>query len=190
METLYDILEVSPKASKEIIEKAYRILVKRYHPDLQEATNKEDAEKMMQKINEAYEILSNEDKRKKYDEKLEQQKQQKTLQNEIDQQDTMEKNNNWKEQSKLQEHEDKIREKYDNYYKQFEYRKKEGINTKDILAAVILIAIILVVFFIIWITPQGNRWMINLYNGNTIIKIIVNLFVGIFSGIDKTIKQI
>ena len=34
--TLYEILEVSEKASKEIIEKAYRVLAKKYHPDLQE----------------------------------------------------------------------------------------------------------------------------------------------------------
>ena len=34
METLYDILEVSRKASPEVIDKAYKILSKRYHPDL------------------------------------------------------------------------------------------------------------------------------------------------------------
>ena len=45
METLYDILEVSRKASKEVIEKAYKTLAKKYHPDLQTAENKEIAEK-------------------------------------------------------------------------------------------------------------------------------------------------
>ena len=34
METLYDILEVSRKASPEVIDKAYKILAKRYHTDL------------------------------------------------------------------------------------------------------------------------------------------------------------
>ena len=33
--TLYEILEVSEKASQEVIEKAYKVLVKKYHPDLQ-----------------------------------------------------------------------------------------------------------------------------------------------------------
>ena len=33
--TLYEILEVSENASPEVIEKAYKILVKKYHPDLQ-----------------------------------------------------------------------------------------------------------------------------------------------------------
>lgn len=71
METLYDILEVSRKASKEVIEKAYKTLAKKYHPDLQTAENKEYAEKRMKEINEAYDILSNEEKRKEYDYKLE-----------------------------------------------------------------------------------------------------------------------
>ncbi|MFR7666967.1 MAG: DnaJ domain-containing protein [Clostridia bacterium] len=71
METLYDILEVSRKASKEVIEKAYKTLAKKYHPDLQTAENKEIAEKRMKEINEAYNVLSDEQKRKEYDEKLE-----------------------------------------------------------------------------------------------------------------------
>lgn len=73
METLYDILEVSRKASKEIIEKAYRTLAKKYHPDLQTAENRSYAEEKMKKINEAYDILSDEEKRSEYDRKLEEQ---------------------------------------------------------------------------------------------------------------------
>ena len=52
MKTLYEILEVSETASKEIIEKAYKTLAKKYHPDLQETADKEKAEEMMKKINE------------------------------------------------------------------------------------------------------------------------------------------
>ena len=43
--TLYDILEVSEKASKEVIEKAYRVLAKKYHPDLQTDENKIEGNK-------------------------------------------------------------------------------------------------------------------------------------------------
>lgn len=71
MEKLYDVLEVSRKASKEIIEKSYKTLAKRYHPDLQSVENKSHAEEMMKKINEAYETLSNDEKRREYDRKLE-----------------------------------------------------------------------------------------------------------------------
>lgn len=70
MSNLYEILEVSEKASKEVIDKAYHVLVKKYHPDLQEGNKKKSAEKKMQKLNEAYEIIGNEEKRKAYDEEL------------------------------------------------------------------------------------------------------------------------
>ena len=70
METLYDILEVSRKASKEVIEKAYKTLAKKYHPDLQTAENKEIAEKRMKEINEAYNVLSDEQKRKELKQKM------------------------------------------------------------------------------------------------------------------------
>lgn len=70
MLNLYEILEVSEKASKEVIDKAYHVLAKKYHPDLQEGTKKKTAEKKMQKLNEAYEVIGNEEKRKAYDEEL------------------------------------------------------------------------------------------------------------------------
>lgn len=62
----YDWLEISPKASSEVIEKAYKALVRKYHPDLQE-DNKQTAEEIMKKINEAYYVLSDKEKRNKYD---------------------------------------------------------------------------------------------------------------------------
>ena len=70
MKTLYELLEVSETASKEIIEKAYKVLAKKYHPDLQEASSKTQAEEKMKKINEAYDVLSDESKRKRYDDYL------------------------------------------------------------------------------------------------------------------------
>ena len=66
-ENYYDILEVSQNASPEIIEKAYKTLVKKYHPDLQKEEEKNKYEEKIKKINEAYDILSNSEKRKNYD---------------------------------------------------------------------------------------------------------------------------
>lgn len=63
----YDILEINRNASPEIIEKAYKTLVKKYHPDLQENDLKIKYEEKIKKINEAYEVLSNPEKRKNYD---------------------------------------------------------------------------------------------------------------------------
>lgn len=62
----YEILEVSQTASKEVIEKAYKVLAKKYHPDLNPDTKKE-AEEKMKKINEAYNVLINDKKRENYD---------------------------------------------------------------------------------------------------------------------------
>ena len=72
--TLYEVLEVSENASTEVIEKAYKVLAKKYHPDLQEQGEKQNAENKMKQINEAYEILGNEQKRKDYDLKLQQER--------------------------------------------------------------------------------------------------------------------
>lgn len=63
----YDILEINKNASSEIIKKAYTTLAKKYHPDLQENELKKDFEEKLKLINEAYEVLSNEEKRKQYD---------------------------------------------------------------------------------------------------------------------------
>jgi len=64
----YDILEVSPKASIEVIEKAYRVLAKRHHPDTAaENIPRIEAEEMMKRLNKAYEILSNSILRAEYD---------------------------------------------------------------------------------------------------------------------------
>lgn len=68
--TLYDILEVSPKASKEVIEKAYKALVKKYHPDLHHPAKKAWAEEMMKELNHAYETVMDSEKRIKYDKEL------------------------------------------------------------------------------------------------------------------------
>ncbi|KAI9322308.1 hypothetical protein BX666DRAFT_2022804 [Dichotomocladium elegans] len=60
----YDVLGVSKTASQGEIKKAYYALAKKYHPD----TNKEkDAREKFVQIQEAYEILSDEQKRKQYD---------------------------------------------------------------------------------------------------------------------------
>lgn len=66
----YDILQINQNASPEIIDKAYKTLAKKYHPDLQEENNKKEAEEILKEINEAYEILSDPNKKALYDQNL------------------------------------------------------------------------------------------------------------------------
>lgn len=61
----YSLLEVSRDASQEEIKKAYRKLARKYHPDLN--PDDKESQKKFQAINEANEVLSDPEKRKKYD---------------------------------------------------------------------------------------------------------------------------
>ena len=67
MKNYYQILEVSENASYEVIEKAYRVLAKKYHPDIWPKDKLYFAESKFKEITEAYNILSNNDLRTEYD---------------------------------------------------------------------------------------------------------------------------
>jgi len=61
----YRTLGVSRTASADEIRKAFRSLARQYHPDV--AKDKKRAEEKFKEINEAYEVLGDAEKRKKYD---------------------------------------------------------------------------------------------------------------------------
>lgn len=71
MKNYYEILEVNKKASKEVIEKAYKVLVKKYHPDQYSGEKQRYAETKLKEINEAYRVLSDEFLKEQYDIELE-----------------------------------------------------------------------------------------------------------------------
>ena len=71
MKDYYEILQVNEKASIEIIEKAYKTLAKKYHPDLQtDEIKRKFAEEKLKNLNEAYKVLSDDFLREQYDEEL------------------------------------------------------------------------------------------------------------------------
>ncbi len=65
--TFYDILEVSPDASPEVLRAAYRSLSRKYHPD---SNPDSDEAKHFQQVQEAWEVLRDPQKRRHYDEHL------------------------------------------------------------------------------------------------------------------------
>lgn len=63
----YAVLGVARTATPDEIKKAFRRLARQYHPDLHGGSKKAEMEKKFKELNEAHEILSDPDKRKKYD---------------------------------------------------------------------------------------------------------------------------
>ena len=64
MKDYYQILEIDKKATVDEIKKAYRKLAKKYHPDV---NKEESASEKFKELTEAYEVLSNNSKRRNYD---------------------------------------------------------------------------------------------------------------------------
>lgn len=62
--TAYDVLQVSPRGSLEVIRAAYRVLARAYHPDVNASPQ---ASRRMQEVNAAYEILIDPARRAEYD---------------------------------------------------------------------------------------------------------------------------
>ena len=63
----YEVLGVPRTATADEIKRAYRALARKYHPDLQPAAERARAAERFKEINEAYEVLSDPDKRARYD---------------------------------------------------------------------------------------------------------------------------
>ena len=191
MKNYYEILEVDKNASEEVIEKAYKTLAKKYHPDLQSNSNCQD--KMCQ-INEAYEILSNDFKRREYDEKIKRQSVSIEEYNKIIQENNRLKqdlqkvtstNNisNLNQIDSLQfarRYYSKIRKKSEQPQIQYN-RKKINISFEKIKRLIIYILILFGIGILLATIPVSRNFFINLYNNNTAIKLIVNIIIGTFS---------
>ena len=192
MKNYYEILEVDKNASEEVIEKAYKTLAKKYHPDLQNNSNCQDK---MRQINEAYEILSNDFKRREYDEKIKRQSVSIEEYNRIIQENNRLKKDlkrvaNQREMSQNQERleEMSIMQRYYEQIKkatkqpQMRYEtKKTKISLEKIKKIVIYIAILIVIGLVLAIVPFTRKFFINLYNNNVIIKLLVDTIVETFS---------
>lgn len=190
MKNYYEILEVDKNASEEVIEKAYKTLAKKYHPDLQNNNN----QNKMQQINEAYEILSNDFKRREYDEKIKIQSVSIEEYNKIIQENNRLKQDLQKATSSNREiNSNKIDslqfgKRYYNQLKrsdeqpQMQYnRRKFNISFEKIKKLIIYILGLFIIGTILAIIPVSRNFFINLYNTNTVIKLIIDIIIGTFS---------
>lgn len=191
----YELLQVDKKASKEIIDKAFKVLAKKYHPDAQEEDKKEWAEQKFKELNNAYEVLSNEEKRMEYDSTLEDEvsdvemaliQKNKYLSNLVDEL-----------QNKLNEYEHqnngyssfyttRYQQPYQAYQPpqpdptmdsyEYAYTKREKHHSlKNFISLFITLFVIVVVFTALWFIPFTHKMFVNLYENNDIIRAIVNL---------------
>lgn len=63
----YRVLQVRRDAEQEVIERAYKALSLKYHPDVASPSQRHDANRRMQVINEAYRVLRDPESRRRYD---------------------------------------------------------------------------------------------------------------------------
>ena len=192
MKNYYEILEVDKNASEEVIEKAYKTLAKKYHPDLQNNSNCQDK---MRQINEAYEILSNDFKRREYDEKIKRQsvsieeynriiqennRLKKDLKRVANQREMSQNQERLEEMSIIQRYYEQIKKATKQPHMRYE-RKKTKISLEKIKKIVIYIAILIGIGLVLAIVPFTRKFFINLYNNNVIIKLLVDTIVETFS---------
>ena len=196
MKDYYRILEVNEKASPEIIEKAYKTLVKKYHPDLYSSAQKKEAERKLKDINEAYNILSDSFLRSQYDLELQRQRQrnmqtEENISNENTQnyqQNTVQKRNilnNKRKKAKTEYVQNKsnvgtifglidlVRDLFASKPQKKERRK---MNQTDWLAMGLTIVVLLIIGVILWFIPFTNGWMRQLLFENPIFNFIGGLF--------------
>lgn len=210
--TLYEMLEVSENASDEVIEKAYKVLAKKYHPDLQKEQNKKSAEIKMKEINEAYEVLGNKEKRREYDLKLQMEREEERIRNQ--QENTIEDSSNqvidndnpndiekdraiyqrklyqeeMQQRKKMQENLNKEYENaYYNYLRSLGYRVKHKWTKENVKDFFIVIGIMILIFMALWFIPPTHDWLVNFYEQNPILKAIVDLIIAVVTGIFKGI---
>ncbi len=204
MKNYYEILEVNKKASKEVIEKAYKVLVKKYHPDLYTGEKQKYAEKKIKEINEAYDILSDEFLKEQYDTELEKEIERIYMQkynnknnanqyqtNSVRSQNRVKQNNiNNAESSQVnntKSHEEEYNKKLGTFSGIVELTKEllknkpkrdefKRITQNDIIALILTIIVIILIGITLWFIQFTNGWMREFLFENPLFQWIGNIF--------------
>ncbi len=188
MKNYYEILEVNEHASKEIIEKAYRTLVKKYHPDLYSTTQKQVAEQKLMDLNEAYDVLSDDFLRRQYDRELRKERES------INSKGSQNENKNIRNtvfQNQKKNREERV--EYNNtnntvgtfsivgmlkdlIVQKVKSREKRKLNKTDFLALGLTVVVVVLIGVALWFIPFTNGWMRQLLFENPLFNFIGGLF--------------
>lgn len=170
MKNYYEILEVSSKASQEIIEKSYRVLAKKYHPDVQNGVNRYLAEETLKDINEAYSVLSDSHLRQAYDREYNKIYGTKNMEDNLktynEANETHGKKNNKQKNNKENDNGWGMVQLVKNIIKSIknlsnkEYRQQHaGELSQKIIAIILTIVIMAAIIFTLWNIPLTRSWI-------------------------------
>ena len=178
MKSYYEILEVSENASSEVIEKAYKTLAKKYHPDIQPRDKIFWAESKFKEITEAYNVLSDSNLRSQYNVKIgvgsdilkqydslysENEK----LKQEVDSLKVQNESHKYKEKERKKAERQEIRSQLNpkRYLKDIgtilynETKKPKEERSKDLKALILTIIIVAIIVFIFWKVPVLRNFL-------------------------------
>lgn len=203
MKNYYEILEVNKRASKEVIEKAYKVLVKKYHPDVYKGEKQKYAEKKIKEINEAYDVLSDEFLKEQYDAELEKEMERIYYQkynatnirnqnqfnnpasSNIANQNNIKNATNRMNNKKV--HKQRNNQKLGTFSGLVELTKEliknkpkrdeiKEITQNDIIALILTIIAVILIGIILWFIPFTNGWMRELLFENPLFNWVGSLF--------------
>lgn len=171
MKNYYEILEVSENASDEIIEKAYKTLAKKYHPDINSQSNFRFAENKFKELTEAYEVLSNRELRAQYDNKIGLNSNKNNMYNNLysEQERLKQEVQNLKIEKESQNYINKKQKESSNPFNPKKYlqaigtalynetKKSKEERSKDIFALILTIIIVAIIVFVFWKVPVLNK---------------------------------
>ena len=176
MKKYYEILEVSQNASIEVIEKTYKVLIKKYHPDQYPKEKKKYYENKVKELNEAYKVLSDDFLRLQYDEELEKENERINSRNSSIKENNARNvnyqnaNENYLNEENLEQKAQKEKSKVGTLAGLIELTKEliknkpkrdevKEMTKKDIFAILLTIIIVILIGVALWFIPFTNGWM-------------------------------
>lgn len=202
----YEILEIDKNASIEIIDKAYKTLVKKYHPDVQDDVSDDK----IKKIIEAYEVISDSEKREIYDSNLKSNTisiddfNKLNFENEILKKENEELfqrinnliSSNYKRPvNEIPKQRTTSIYKNNDFYSQvvqppqeaytpskFEnyrnhYKMTDNSTIKNIISLCLTLLLFASLSYILWIIPFTHNYLVSIYDNNVALQSLINLFI-------------